>query len=287
MSSASLIITLSTEIHQFLSERGSECELWKTLNDNDPLPVTGYNPAYAVYFYQFEVSSHYDYQALFTVISDFVENNYKGADFEHEDDIFEFMTDNFGLRLLTDYGDNTEHEGNFKSSLSIYIDIWDVETDQGTFNIISLDEMFVKDYGYGSMTLAGGKLLLRWLTAGEKLKDCFDELVRRCMTNELARLKPSECKKVTDNALYSDKPTLTVEFDITEARVTQSVVLLDSGYSEDTIEEGLRSGDLATTAWFNGQEGSFIQEYATGNKVAKILHQAIYGSYDDFIANEN
>jgi hypothetical protein len=68
-----------------------------------------------------------------------------------------------------------------------------------------------------------------------------------------------------------------------QGSVHQRVTLLDLSYTEESIIEGLKSGELATTTWHDGSNTyATIDECATGKEIALIISQEIEGEYFDF-----
>lgn len=199
MSSATLIVGLSTFAHELLGKSQPEdFPLWHKLHEHS-FPQYSYNPERGDYLVVFGVNSRFDHDEFFSDAIGFFKESLDEA---HEDydivnshEVNDFMGDHFGVHLLTDYGDYTSYEGNFDMSLSFYLPMNSIDVQGEKLNIKDIDELFVQKHGFGSMTLGGAKHLIDWIREGESLESCFDELVYRCMCNELANLKPSERKK--------------------------------------------------------------------------------------------
>ena len=80
-----------------------------------------------------------------------------------------------------------------------------------------------------------------------------------------------------------EETNIEVSFDVIHAGVTQELKILDDTYDEDAIIEGLRSGTLVTTLWFEKGEPSYVDETVSGKHVAEVVTQEIDGEYDDFV----
>lgn len=73
-----------------------------------------------------------------------------------------------------------------------------------------------------------------------------------------------------------------IAFDIASGSVHQQVKVVNSEYDEESIIEGLESGKLATTTWFDEGKPSTIDVIATGESIAEIVSQEINGEYEDY-----
>ena len=72
-------------------------------------------------------------------------------------------------------------------------------------------------------------------------------------------------------------------FDIEMATCHQIIRILKPEWDEDSIIDGLKSGTLATTTWFDsGEELSYIDLVETGEPVGVIISQEIDGEYFDY-----
>lgn len=230
MSGAILNIAVTSKMHAFLIEHGSEVEGWSNLNE---VALSGrrFDTGYNNYLLTYDVNYRFDREVLYWKIKEFVENhpeNHK-LNTDVEDDCF--MDDLLGMHFLTDHGDYTNLEGNFAMDWSGYTEIYALEHADGVHTIVELNELFKSTYGLGSLTLDSSKLLLNWLNQKESLVDCFEEIVSRCMTTEMARLSPSQRKKRYPNEVL----------EVSERAFKGSVIRLQREFKKETGGE-LKSG---------------------------------------------
>jgi len=73
-----------------------------------------------------------------------------------------------------------------------------------------------------------------------------------------------------------------IAFDV-QGTVFQRAVIMDTQYDEESIIEGLKSGELVTTTWHDGNDTeAYVEITRTGEPIARIVSQEIEGEYDDW-----
>jgi hypothetical protein len=68
-----------------------------------------------------------------------------------------------------------------------------------------------------------------------------------------------------------------------QGSVFQRAVIMDIQYDEESIIEGLKSGELVTTTWHDGNDTeAYVEVTRTGERVAQVVSQEIEGEYFDW-----
>lgn len=104
---------------------------------------------------------------------------------------------------------------------------------------------------------------------------CFD----KSDMNNILRVVP---ELSTPEADIADSKTIQLSFDIVAGGVDQELEVINESYDEESIIEGLKCGNLATTIGHDIGNSQYISVVATDERIAKIISQDSNGEYEDY-----